>query len=106
MRALHRPYLELMKCNNCDKLFNTDNDKQTYIEKYHITVPESLNVPELKNFQRQLKEGNKTFLKFKLKTVNLKTLGELLNSDDEYDPNMIQMILNLMGGLTLKVNHS
>ena len=59
-----------------------------------------------KNFQRKLKEGNKTFLKFKLKTVNLKTLGELLNSNDKYDPKMIQMILNLKGGLTLKVNHS
>ena len=45
-------------------------------------------------------------MKFKLKTVNLKSLGELLNSDDEYDPKMIQMILNLKRGLTLKVNHS
>ena len=41
------PDLEFKKCTNCDKLFNTNNDKQTYIEKYNITIPESLNVPEL-----------------------------------------------------------
>ena len=47
MRALHRPDVELKKCNSCDTLFNTDKDKQTYIEKYHITIPETLNEPEL-----------------------------------------------------------
>ena len=47
MHALHRPDLELKKCNNCDKLFNTNKDKHTYVEKNHITISETLNEPEL-----------------------------------------------------------
>ena len=46
MRTLHRPDLELKKCNNCDKLFNTNKDKQTYIEKNHIIISDTLNEPE------------------------------------------------------------
>ena len=48
MRVLHRPDLELKKCNNCDNFFNTNKDKETFIEKYHITIPETLNEPEPK----------------------------------------------------------
>ena len=47
MHELHRPDHELKKCNNCDKVFNTDKDKEAYIEKYHMTIPETQNEPEL-----------------------------------------------------------
>ena len=106
MRALHRPDQELKKCNNCDKLFNTDKDEETYIEKYHITIHETLNEPELEKLPEITQEGNKKFLKIQVEDGEFNNTGELLNSDDEYDPKRIQMILNLKRGLTLKVNHS
>ena len=75
IRALHRPDLELKKCNNCDKLFNTDKDKQTYIEKYHITIPETLNEPELEKLPEITQRRKQNFPEIQVEDGEFKNTG-------------------------------
>ena len=75
MCALHRQDLELKKCNNCDKLFNTDKDKQTYIEKYHITIPETLNEPELEQLPEITQRRKQNFPETQVEDGKFKNTG-------------------------------
>ena len=75
MRALHRPDLELKKYNNFDKLFNTDKDKQTYIEKYHITIHETLNEPELEKLPEITQRRKQNFPEIQVEDGELKNTG-------------------------------
>ena len=72
MGALHRKDLEFKKCTNCDKLLNTDNDKQTYIEKYHLPISESLNVPELVKLTEITQRRKHNFPKIQVEHSELK----------------------------------
>ena len=69
------PDLELKKCNNCDKLFNTDKNKQTYIEKYHITIPEKLNEPELEKLPEITQRRKQNFPEIQVENSEFKNTG-------------------------------
>ena len=75
MCALHRQDLELKKCNNCDKLFNTDEDKQTYNEKYHITIHETLNESELEKLPEITQGRKQNFPEIQVEDGELKNTG-------------------------------
>ena len=75
MRALHRPDLELKKCNNCENIFNTDKDKQTYIEKYHITIPETLNEPESEKLPEITQRRKQNFPEIQVEDGEFKNTG-------------------------------
>ena len=83
MRTVHRQDLELKKCNACDELFNTDKDKQTHVDKYHMTNHETLEERDLEITQRR----KQNLHEIQIEDGEFINTEELLYSDDKYDPN-------------------
>jgi uncharacterized C2H2 Zn-finger protein len=81
--AVHSQDLELKKCNACDELFNTDKDKQTRVDKYHMTNRETLNERDFEITQRR----KQNLHEIQIEDGEFINTEELLYSDDEYDTN-------------------
>ena len=80
MRTTQRPDLDLKKCTDCEELFDTKNDVQKHVHKYHITNNDTPTVPEItKRRKHNLDE-------IKVEDKEFVNTEELLRSDDDYDP--------------------